>query len=498
MKYSYTQLSKNIARHTSLMSAIEVLTTMREKACCVGRNYVRRVFDYFVLQEDESNNKKETQKINQNYILNWEKLHDSCVNTKRPEDLAVCYLCGPEPNNDFRELVSLGILPQNIWAFETNAEAYKSAISSYKTGEYPQPRIIKQNIETFFQETPKRFDIIYIDACGSIPSQQHALRCISTLCSNHRLNSPGVILSNFSIPNITDPCINEYYRLISMYLFFKEYPNENIEVNEYGIKNVSFINLMEKVKSDFETYYGIFTSSILRDIPAVIIPVQRIAKNPYIGQLFEKIDFTQEIDIPLINQISNNSLAKYFFVVDLLKRNSLLDNKTLVFIKELGNIEDLINGFKLLLYLKNDKVILKNDIIKIKENFDLGKNIYQFLDKPHSNLFFDTILNQLSYPMHCNVSESKSSTYTAKSTAMYIDITVLDECRYIYEWLPAIHQIQSAFDNLSWQYIFRFALDGLVKMRQENNNEFFFQGAVIPNTVEGFKKTINTKREVIK
>lgn len=63
----------------------------------------------------------------------------------------------------------------------------------------------------------------------------------------------------------------------------------------------------------------------------------------------------------------------------------------------------------------------------------------------------------------------------AKSTSMYMDITIYDECRYIYEWLPALHQIVSAFENSSWQYVFRFALDGLVKSRKRYNNEFFFR-----------------------
>lgn len=97
---------------------------------------------------------------------------------KKPEELTVCYLSGPEPSNDFKELTNLGILPQNIWAFESDTQAYKQALADFEQGEYPQPRILKQNIETFFQQTPKKFDIVYIDACGSVPSVQHSLRCV--------------------------------------------------------------------------------------------------------------------------------------------------------------------------------------------------------------------------------------------------------------------------------------------------------------------------------
>lgn len=72
----------------------------------------------------------------------------------------VCFLSGPEPDNDFQELINLGILPQNIWGFESNNQVYKKAIATYEPGEYPQPRILKQNIETFFNRPPKNL-ILY-------------------------------------------------------------------------------------------------------------------------------------------------------------------------------------------------------------------------------------------------------------------------------------------------------------------------------------------------
>lgn len=77
---------------------------------------------------------------------------------------------------------------------------------------------------------------------------------------------------------------------------------------------------------------------------------------------------------------------------------------------------------------------------------------------------------------------------------MFTDVMVYDECRYIYEWLPTFHQIVSAFKNVSWQYVFRFALDGLVKMRQNYNNEFFFQGSIVSNTIEQFSNKIMQER----
>lgn len=483
--YKYNQYTKQNVRHSALFKAVEILTSKRGQSCCVERNYVRRLYDYFTLSEDISQNKAEAQKINVSYITNWEKLHDSFVETKRPEDLMVCFLSGPEPDNDFQELINLGILPQNIWGFESNNQVYKKAIATYEPGEYPQPRILKQNIETFFQQTPKKFDIIYIDACGSIPSTQHALRCVSTICQNHRLNSPGVIITNFAMPDIMKESVDDYYEIVSHYLFFKKYPSLEVRIDENGISNLEYHEVLEEVTENFELYYGEFLSAILRDIPAVIIPLQRIAQNPYLNQLFDLTDINKE-DEEFMNISNGNSVAKYFFTARKLLQCGLLGEKSQCFLGEIGSYELLLKGLKIIVLLRNGKIKLKEDVQNIKEYFDSDRNLYQFLDKPHSNLFFDIVLNQLSYPMHNNILHNKRFQYIAKTNCMFTDVTVYDECRYIYEWLPGFHQIVSSFENMSWQYVFRFALDGLVKMRQNYNNEFFFQGSIVSNTVEQF------------
>ena len=142
--------------------------------------------------------------------------------------------------------------------------------------------------------------------------------------------------------------------------------------------------------------------------------------------------------------------------------------------------------------------VAKDDVEKIKDFFETKGNVYQFLDKPHSNLFFDIILNQLSYPLHNNVLHNARYQYVAKSNLMFTDVSIYDECRYIYEWLPGLHQIISSFRDKSWQYVFRFALDGLVKMRQSYNNEFFFQGAIISNSIDEFSSKKLKERVQIK
>ena len=43
---------------------------------------MRKIYDYYTLSEDISQNREEAAKINISYITNWEKLHDSLIGTK--------------------------------------------------------------------------------------------------------------------------------------------------------------------------------------------------------------------------------------------------------------------------------------------------------------------------------------------------------------------------------------------------------------------------------
>lgn len=283
----YKQYTKNFVRHSVIKYAVSMLTTQRQNATCVHRDYVREVYDYFTKTEDESRNKLEALRIHHRYILDWEHLHDSFCQPKSPEELSICYLCGPEPNNDFDEFVALGVLPQNIWAFEADKKTYEKALSVYETETYRQPRIIKQNIETFFQQTPKKFDIIYIDACGSIPSSQHALRCISTIFQFHRLVSPGIVISNFAAPDDKD----DYVPLLGQYFYSKK--NSPYSFSAEGeLDSPEYLELLQQIACNFSLYYGDFISFVLRDI---IMHVRRIAAE-YGGVIFRAQDTRMKVE----------------------------------------------------------------------------------------------------------------------------------------------------------------------------------------------------------
>ena len=494
-EYTYKQKTKNEVRHKSIKHAIETLTTFRSEACCVRRSYVRDLYDYFV-QLDETHEKEEAKKIDISYIREWEHIHTNNIGTKRPDELVVCYLSGPEPENDFHEFISMGVKPQNIWAFESERNTYLKALSTVDGTSFMQPKLIKTNIERFFEMAPRTFDIVYIDACASIISEQHALRAIATLFKCHRLNSPGVLISNFSyLDDSTSSEKNQYIDIISRYNFIKSNRNASL-IEDCG--NIRYINGFDEEKKIVEDSlidsYGEFITSMIYNTASIAVPTVRFCNSNYLQSLTNTLPLPVErLEFKDVNVIKDNTLHKFFFMNLFLEQNRANFDGVNKAKKLLGEMTaqqggyDLISSMKKLHEVRFANNDICSEIVDTVEFFNKSNSMYQFLDKPNGILFFDSVINQLSSPMHYVSDKALRFTYVAKKKRMFTDVLLFDDCRYIYDWLPAIHQIPKAFSNLSWQYTYRFALDGLIKQRLYYNNEFFFSGSVVSKTTLGFE-----------
>ena len=505
MTATYKQETKNTVRHTVIRKAVEMLTVRRSDACCVRNSYVRDLYDYF-LSLPESNEQREALKIDQGYLRAWEHMHSNLIGNKRPDELSVCYLSGPEPENDFNEFVNMGVLPQNIWAFENERSIYSQALESIDGSSFMQPKIVKTSIERFFENSPKKFDIVYIDACASFISDHHALRCVASLFQNHRLNSPGILITNFAyLDKQNSSEVAQYVDLIARYKYIKHNRND---VFIDGSGNIRFkydndcINM--QVKRELEDDYGSFVTTMICNAASITIPALRFCNSSYLQTISktEPINHRQ-LNCLEINAIKNNTLYKY------LATNSILnadDNsfpgigRVIKLTSELSGAQkgfDLVSCLGKIHEIRTKMENISPDLKPVMDFFDNSKELYQFLDKPNRVLFYDSVINQLSYPMHYVSDKAVRITYVAKEKRMFTDLIPFDECRYIYDWIPAIHQIPKAFSNPSWQYIFRFGLDGLVKQRINYNNEFFFQGSVVSKNNSNFNGKLFPNRIII-
>lgn len=170
---NYIEKEKKQARKSVLLAAITSLTQERYNATLCKRNHVRRVKEKLISKGgyDEVSAKKLQDKT----IEKWENFYTSIVQTKKAENLRVAYLSGPNPENDLREMTALGILPENIWAFESDIKTYNEAVVSALSSEFPYIKIIKSGIGEFLSISPQKFDIIYLDFCGPLPSRNKKL-----------------------------------------------------------------------------------------------------------------------------------------------------------------------------------------------------------------------------------------------------------------------------------------------------------------------------------
>lgn len=492
--YTYKQDTKNQVRHTVIRKAVELLTVGRYEACCVRNSYVRDLYDYY-LSLHETHEKNEAEKIDQAYIREWERVHSNLIGFKRPDELSVCYLSGPEPENDFQEFVAMGVLPQNIWAFECERNTYLQALNSIDGSSFMQPKIIKTLIEQFFKNSPKKFDIVYIDACGSLISDKHALRCVAYLFQNHRLNSPGVLITNFSFFNsVDDTDKTQYIDVISRYNILNRNRNASFQDTTGRIQLDDDSNIYAQVEHNIEEYYGEFVTAMICNAASIAIPALRFCNSNYLKTLsISEPSRNKHFCCCDINAIKDNTLYKY------LASNSYLSQQQAYYsgIDRINKLSaelsgdtlrfDLLSSMHKLYEIKTKSNDVSSDLKDVIDFFDNSHELYQFLDKPNRVLFFDSVINQLSYPMHYVSDKAIRLTYVAKEKRMFTDLLLFDECRYIYDWIPAIHQIPKSFSNPSWQYTFRFGLDGLIKQRINYNNEFFFQGSVISKSTPGFE-----------
>lgn len=475
--------------------------------------------------------------LTNDYIASWEEFHQACIGIRSPKELTVCYLCGPEPLNDFKVLTELGIHPHNIWAFESDNTCYKAALSEVKKSYFPMLKLHKGKIEQFFINTPKKFDIIYLDACGPIPSKtQNTLRLVSTLLKHQRLESLGALITNFANPDITDNVQRDNFSyLVANYLYPKSFI-ESYEDNRTDSEVVegpisygyypdsekpleSFIN---KVEDNFNLFYGQFITRQIFDLATIVTPWVRLINSNYWDQFFTKKPNIVEEEVSKMQYFAKDGSGGDIIVdpsmfpvqwcicamygggkeclgdINYPKPPDSIKKFRDDWLRQLSGLPDLSYDSKIAIenydFLRTYSDYYNERLKKGVINFNYARKMFQFCDYPTKSLAFDIIMNQLSYPMHYSIEGTKRWTYKAKQTQMYMDAIIFDECRYIYEWLPTIDLIESGFTDIGQQLSFRFALDGLAKNRRWYNSEYFYGTAVIDQFKENFEAKILSKR----
>jgi hypothetical protein len=242
---TYNQPTKVAARREALAHAVQLVSSRRSDAALVPEDYVNRVRQR-LLASDRSSDAYAHRACTQDSIASWREFRAQSIGTRNASELTVAYLAGPQPSNDLLTFVSLGLRPENIWAFETDADAITAGLSDLEKLGLREIKFIPLSISEYFVGTQRRFDIIYIDACAPLPSHtQHTTRLLVDVFKNSALNPLSVLITNFAKPDISKAEeLERFAFLVAAYLYPKSFVEskgggmrEGPEVYSYFLQN---------------------------------------------------------------------------------------------------------------------------------------------------------------------------------------------------------------------------------------------------------------------
>ena len=519
---TYNQPTKVAVRKASLTHAVELLTSRREAAAVVPEDHVRRI-RASLLESDTYGDANAARQCSDADIESWQRFRAQAVGTREPSEITVAYFAGPEPSNDLLTLLDLGLRPENIWAFEVEASAIASGLNDLEKLRLRGVKFIPVSIEQYFVGTPRRFDIIYIDACAPLPSYgQRTTRLIADIFRSSALSPLGVLITNFAKPDISQQNeLNRYSHLVASYLYPKGFiesesggmiegppvygfvlPCDSEDQSDGSAEDDCDQCFLEEVASNFERYYGSFITRHVMDIAAIIAPMMRFVGSGLhkvlfdgsplaaaerarrfvrFNPLFLSDDYDPNADDDLDldgDAASDPSFFSLLWALDNCglyesEQNSATpdaDTRKLEhrWVNQLAGSqpsglkpEEAIAAFYT---LRHDKAFWSPAMRKIAD-FPYRAKMPFLCDVPTEEIGFYPAFAQLAYPAHANVREAKRFRYIAegKTTEMFTDVLPFDECRYVFDWLSALHLVPEDWSDLSAQLTFRFALDAIVK-----------------------------------
>jgi hypothetical protein len=535
---AYNEPSKNKARSLVIETAIKTLTSERNSATLARRSYVRDVRDH-IIENGTKYDVPQAKALQDTTIDRWESFYDSITQSRSPANLKVAYLAGPNPENDLRVFCNAGLLPENIWAFESEKETYLKAVSSALTSEFPFIKIIHGGIDSFLEASPQRFDIIYLDFCGPLPSRnnkQKTLNTITQLLAKHSLNSPGIFTTNVALPTKEQDSIGRELlsKLVACYLYPKDFLEDNQSEQNFvegaiahGYDHREWI---EMVRADLDQFYGQFVTRLIMDHASFISPYDRFPSHNVLFKRFFKIDNKQKLQALITDLYHFNEeygggdvitdAGSYPILWTLAALDKKLNAKDVnypqyvhedlefqrfseLFLRQLsvtGNKVELIENISKMSFLLSEGSLqskfLSENLSALSRNHSF-RDFYNFCDLVLFHQIMELLFRQVAFPYHVNVEKTKRWTYQAKDTPMFMDMIVLDECRYLYDWMPTSDRISYGISDSQRQLAYRFALDGVSKHRRWYNPEYFSGTAVVDQFTENFEAKTLMPRENI-
>jgi hypothetical protein len=549
---SYAHPEKDAVRQRVIAHAVNSLAKGRDSSPVVTAQEFERTMDYclgFLEQHCDANLRAGVKPAAED----WHSLHQSRVGSKKPDDLHVLFLAGPDPIADLMAFKRAGVPFTNIWAIEGHQDTFRKAVGILGREELPL-KIHNGNLQQFFSIVPQQFDIVYFDACGQLfggrPNTIHVLR---ELFVNQRLAPLSVLITNFA-----EPCPRLDPRIpgrLSVQHLLEKYPDQlqkilgasssqldtqippELEQSKVEfLKWVRLIGLWSYANGDNDTWtedfdhfvatevlpdllghYSRFTTEFTIQFAGQLLPWWRVVALP--GSRREYFSNKQALanalteSAKIVEAWSNplySALRHLFFTQDSTDNNSPLHEfyfkETLAGRAKLGEavrIVSLIRTFyesewgDAFFSTKHIQEACSPNLIKVLQSFkwfDDGKRVFCYDPLPH--LITDLLLGLYGYPYHTNTRKLDRIAYKAKDTVMFTDLFVLDQARYLYDLLPTLPFFEETFP-VPQQLVLRVCMDAIRRHAHFGCPDLFYLSDLAASGEKGFAYHQPPRRESI-
>jgi hypothetical protein len=480
---SYQQPIKSDVRKRLLKQAIKSLTANRAESYIVRSNELNEVVNFALAKLKTA---KLPNEFNQKFFTEYESWKDFYKARTEPvgiEKLKILYLCGPEPLNDLKILISLGVNIHNVWAVTSSASDLANAIEQIAKANIGL-KIHHGSLSEFFEAFQETFDVIYIDACGPFAGgKPNTLTPILNVLANQRLSPLSALITTFSEIPTDDKSFTEYVEIMTAYFRYryndlpKDVHRSEIDPaeSEYDPEQ-----LRRYIKRNAGLMYSEFITKFIVELATYWIPACRALSlselfTGYMGNKKDaKAGFGAATNWPeepnsieeFVKQAGHVVLSPSSYpILSFFDQLKQLDNVSLS--TQLGNFK--LNGYQmgeLIGYVSLLDNVFEGHWDCLSEKLKRAVAMSWFdakfsygCDTPLPNLLVNSLLGLYGRPWFVNPRNSLRLRYRAKTNEMYCDMLIFDQCRYFFDWWPTLDLCPQRFKSLTFQILARCMID---------------------------------------
>jgi len=369
-----------------------------------------------------------------------------------------------------------------VWAVESNEQTFRSAVSELDKAAIPV-KMHLGSLAQFFERVQETFDIAYIDGTrpmlGGRPS---ALAPVLELLRSSRLEELSILITNFAeTPTATDER-DRYSRVMTEFFRFRynDVPRILFQAGvDPAISEHESAHMLPAVEANVDAVYSDFVSRLIIDLARAWIPSakglraieRQYLSNTSIAQATIKAAYSPDLTGTTIEEIllnigdANLSPSSYPLVSFVRGLQALTPSEPLG--QQLEN--QLFAGQNALVLNRSaallDKIIeghwklASQELLRAITTPWFDQNSPFTCDLPLPNLVVNSLLGTYGRPYFTSLRDSMRGQYKAKSTTMYVDMFVLDQCRYYFDWFPTVSQVPTRFRSLPFQILARCLMD---------------------------------------